>query len=227
MLEQIKPYYRYLFLFLIMGAVSQWMVLSLYLTSMGQKRQILTEITDSPLINLIKVKTGLQLTSFRIIASPRLYAVMIGIPGKPYMMLSSRLNEEFTDSEKEYVVLHETGHYLLHHSVKEAIFFGLLFIIGAFIVHKRKWFVVPLAGVILGLVYIQFGMVSEYEADRFAVNHISDPHGMITATEKFKNAHNPPLNDAGLKWRLFYRSTPYRERIEMANKELQSSINND
>src|SRR4030066_1530533 len=125
---KIKSLSRYFLLFLIIVAVSQWMVLGLYLTSIGQKQQILTEIKNSPQISLIKSKTGLQLESFRIIASPRLYAVMIGVPGKPYMLLSSRLNQEFTDSEKEYVVLHETGHYLLHHAIKEGIFFVLLFI---------------------------------------------------------------------------------------------------
>jgi hypothetical protein len=37
-----------------MAAVSQWMILSLYVTSIGQKQQILTEIKEAPLISLIK-----------------------------------------------------------------------------------------------------------------------------------------------------------------------------
>lgn len=217
---KFKPILPYLLLLLIMGIVSQWMVLSLYFTSFGQKQQILTEIKDSPLINLIKSKTGLQLTSFRIITSPRLYAVMIGLPGKPYMLLSSRVNQEFTNNEKEFVVLHEVGHYLLHHAIKEAIFFIMLFTLGVFVIHKRPWFVVPIVGVLFGLLYIQFGMRSELEADHFAASHMTDPNGMITATEKFKNAHNPPLDDYSLAWKLFYRSVPYHNRVAIANEEI-------
>ncbi|OGV97596.1 hypothetical protein A2W24_06160 [Microgenomates group bacterium RBG_16_45_19] len=222
---KIKSLSRYFLLFLIIVAVSQWMVLGLYLTSIGQKQQILTEIKNSPQISLIKSKTGLQLESFRIIASPRLYAVMIGVPGKPYMLLSSRLNQEFTDSEKEYVVLHETGHYLLHHAIKEGIFFVLLFIVGVLIIHHRSKYLIPIVGVILGLLYIQFGSLSEYEADRFTVKHMTNPQGMITATEKFKNAHFPPLDDSSLKWKLFYRSVPYQDRINIANEEIKSRNN--
>lgn len=217
---KFKSFPKYVLLLLIMAIVSQWMVLSLYLTSIGQKQQVLTEIKESPLIDLIETKTGLKLQSFRIIASPRLYAVMIGVPGNPYMLLSSRLNQEFTDSEKEYVVLHETGHYLLHHTIKEGVFFVLLFIVGALIIHHRSKYLIPIVGVILGLLYIQFGTLSEYEADRFTVKQMTDPQGMITATEKFKNAHFPPLDDYSMRWKLFYRSVPYHDRIELAKKEI-------
>ena len=50
----IKSYFRYVALLIIMAAVSQWMILSLYVTSIGQKQQILTEIKEAPLISLIK-----------------------------------------------------------------------------------------------------------------------------------------------------------------------------
>jgi len=203
------------------------MTINLYLTSIGQKQQVLTEIKDSPIIGVIKDKTGLILDSFRIIASPRLYAVMIGVPGKPYMMLSSKLNQEFTGSEKEYVVLHETGHYLLHHTVKEAVFFLTLFAIGCLLIRKRPWYFIPTIGIVFGLLYIQFGMKNEYEADHFAATHISDPNGMITATEKFKNQNFPPIDDNGIKWKLLYRSTPYNERINIANKEIKSRMDNN
>lgn len=221
MLTRLKPLVRYFFLFVVMGYVSQWMVISLYFASIGQKQQLLTEIKESPLITLIQSKTGLLLNSFKIITSPRPYGVMIGIPNKPYMMLSSQLNQDFTDSEKEYVVLHETGHYQLHHSIKELIFFITFFIIGCFIIRKLPLYFIPIIGIAFGLLNIQYAMRSEYEADRFAVSHITDPQGMITATEKFRNAHFPPLDDYSPLWPVLYRSTPYHVRIEMANKEIE------
>jgi beta-lactamase regulating signal transducer with metallopeptidase domain len=205
-----------------MAGVAQWMGFSLYLSTLGQKQQPLTEVKDSPLITLIKQKTGLQLSSFQIVASSKLYGNMIGIPGSPYMMLSSRLNQEFTDSEKEYVVLHETGHYLLNHSIKELIFFAFFFILGCLIIRKRPFYFIPIIGIVFGLLCIQFGMRSEIEADRFVVSRITDPHGMITATEKFKAAHHPPLDDYSPWWPVFYRSNPYHVRIEMAEAEIIS-----
>jgi len=216
----LKGSIKYIVFFLILAYVSQWMTINLYLTSLGQKQQGLTEVKDSPLFEVIKSKTGLTLNSFQIIASTKLYAVMIGVPGKPYMMLSSKLNQDFTDSEKEYVVLHETGHYLLHHSIMEALFFALLFILGCFLIRKRPWYFIPIIGILFGLIYIQFGMRSEYEADHYAVTHITDPQGMISATEKFKYQNFPPKDDTGIKWRLLYRSVPYQERIEIAKQEM-------
>jgi len=178
----LKGSIKYIVFFLVLAYVSQWMTINLYLTSLGQKQQVLTEVKDSPLIELIKSKTDLTLKSFQIIASPKLYAVMIGVPGKPYMILSSKLNQDFTDSEKEYVVLHETGHYLLHHSIKEALFFAGLFILGCFLIKKRPWYLIPILGILFGLIYIQFGMRSEYEADHFAVTHKTP-----TMSNQFRN----------------------------------------
>jgi len=211
---------KYLLFFIVFAYVSQWMVINLYLSSIGQKQQILTTVSQSPLIDLIGSKTGISLKSFQIVASDKLYGLMIGIPGRPYMVLSSSLDQKFTDSEKEYVVLHEIGHYVLYHSIKEIAFFSLLFLVGIVILRNRKLYLAPILGIIFGLLFIQFASNSEYEADRYAVSRITDPHGMITATNKFKNDRLLPLDDYSIKWKLFYRSTPYHHRIEMADNEI-------
>lgn len=216
---------RYFILLFIILCVATWMTLQLNLTSIGNKHQILTKVTDSSLITLIKEKTGLQLESFQIIASDQPHAAMIGIPGHPFMTVSSDLNDTFTDSEKEYVVLHETGHYLLNHTIKETLFGLFLFVIGCFVIRRhRKLYLIPTIGIMFGLLCIQYGMVSEKEADRFALSHITNPNGMITATEKFRTAHYPPLDDYSPLWPIFYRSNPYHVRIEMAEREIKSRI---
>jgi Zn-dependent protease with chaperone function len=226
MAEQLKSILRYCALLLIIFFVATWMTNILYLSSIGQKQQPLTKVTDSPLLAIIKSKTGLKLDSFQIAASDKLYGNMVGIPGHPYMMLSSKLNDIFTDSEKEYVVLHETGHYLLNHTIKETILGLFLFLIGCFIIHKhRKLYLVPIIGITFGLLCIQYGMVSEKEADRFALAHITDPNGMITATDKFRSAHYPPLDDYSPLWPILFRSNPYHVRIEMAKREIVNREN--
>jgi Zn-dependent protease with chaperone function len=198
------------------------MMLNLYLSSVGQKQQLFTEIKSSPLIDLIQTKTGLTLSSFRIVASTRMYALMVGLPNKPYMVLSSALNQAFSDSEKEYIVLHESGHYLLRHGMKEAIAFILLYAIGCLIIRKLPFWSIPCIGIMLGLLYIQVGMHNEYEADHFALIHITDPQGMITATHKFKAQQFPKIDDHSLTWKLLLRSTPYYERVNMANEEIEA-----
>jgi Zn-dependent protease with chaperone function len=216
----MKKHFKYFLLFIIMAYTSQWMVINLYLTSIGQKQQVLTKITESPLIDLIYQKTGVKLDSFQIVASPKMYATMIGIPGHPYMMLSSSLDSKFTDSEKEYVVLHEVGHYVLHHTIKEGLFFLILLLIGIIILRKRTIFLTPVIGIVFGLLFIQFATRSEYESDHYAVSRITDPNGMITSTAKFKNDHYLVLNDYGIKWKLLYRSTPYHVRIQIVENEI-------
>ena len=146
---------------------------------------------------------------------------MIGVPGRHYMLLSSQLDKEFNGSEKEYVVLHEVGHYLLHHAIREGLFFLVLFVFGCFIIRKKPWYFILMIGIIGGLLYIQVGTRSEYEADHFAVSRMTNPTGMITATEKFRNGHNPSLNDYGLLWPILYRSTPYHTRIQWAKEEIR------
>lgn len=126
-----------------MACVAQWMTLQLDLTAIGQKQQILTKVTDSPLISVIKNKTGLQLSYFQIIASSQPYAFMIGIPGHPFMTLSSNLNSTFNDSEKEYRVFY-------YSQISPHIY------------------LISIIGILFGLFCIQYGMVSEKEADQYA-----------------------------------------------------------
>ncbi len=208
-----------------MAYTSQRMTINLYISSIGQKQQLVTKITQSPLIDLVREKTGIKLESIQIVAASKLYGQMIGIPGHPYMILSSKLNDNFTDSEKEYVVLHETGHYIYNHTLREIGFFVVLLIIGIVFLKNKRIVWAPVVAVVFGLLFIQFATLSEYEADRFAVSHISDPNGMITATARFKNDHALVLDDHSLEWKLLYRSTPYHIRVEIAVDEISKRAN--
>lgn len=60
----------------------QWAAINLYLSSFGQKGNLLQKITDSPLIETIYRNTNLRISSFDIVNSPRPYGLMIGLPQK-------------------------------------------------------------------------------------------------------------------------------------------------
>lgn len=218
----IKRVLQPIVLFGVMALVAQWMMINLYLSSLGQTQQLLTEIKISPLLDFVQAKTGLKLNSFRIIASPRLYALMVGLPGKPYMVLSSTLDQKFSMSEREYIVLHEVGHYVGRHTMIEIFAFIILFILGLWVIRKLHLWLVPIVGVILALGFIQVGARYEYEADHFALKRMTDPNGMITATAKFKAQQIPRIDDRSIMWKLLLRSTPYYERENLANEEIQA-----
>lgn len=74
-------------------------------------------------------------------------------------------------------------------------FLVVLLIIGIVFLKNKRIVWAPVVAVVFGLLFIQFATLSEYEADRLAVSHISDPNGMITATARFKNDHALVLDD--------------------------------
>jgi len=218
---------KYLFFFLLLFLVMQWTVISLYFTSFGQKQELLKKVDKFPLQSLILQKTGVKINSLHIINSNRPYGAMIGVPGAPYLMLSKYLYEKFNTPEMEYVLLHETGHYVLKHSAKEGVLFFIFFGLGSVIIYKihaRKYmlFIILILSLFLGIILLQQGRRHEYEADHFAASKISDPEGMISATKKFQNFYGDHFTYNGniLIMRLFYRSVPYQDRIMMANEEI-------
>lgn len=218
---------KYLFFFLLLFFVMQWTIVSLYFTSFGQKQELIKKINKFPLQNIILEKTGVRIDSLQIINSDHPYGAMVGIPGAPYLILSKYLYEKFSPKELEYVLLHETGHYAMNHAVKEGVVFFLLFAIGSVVVHKikakkRVVFGILILGLIFGIALIQLGRKNEYEADHYAANRISDPQGMILATQKFQNFYGPKFTYGGNSFfiKLFYRSVPYSDRILIAKEEI-------
>jgi Zn-dependent protease with chaperone function len=152
--------------------------------------------------------------------------MMIGLPKYPYMVLSSHLVKTFTTSEIEYVVLHEAGHYVLAHSAKLAALFVSFIIFGSIVVTDIP---IPLiwipTAVLIGLIMIQASRLCEYEADAFALHYITNPKGMISATQKFEKAYQnfgPVRHDEDtLLGRLIYMGIPYNARIRSAKREME------
>ena len=217
---------KYLFFILVFVGVSLWIQLFLSFSSLKQNNSLIEVIQNQNLQNLILQKTGVNIQSIKLSSSSKLFGMMIGIPGFPQLILTKSLYENFSSSEIEYVVLHETGHYVLWHSVTELVL-GLFFLgLGIIIIKKingryLSLIMALILGFVLGVIMIKFGRIHEYQADDYALERISDPRGMIQATKKFKNAAN---NSIGPKNKLlefwFYRSVPYAERIEKAKLEI-------
>jgi Zn-dependent protease with chaperone function len=126
------------------------------------------------------------------------------------------------------VVLHEAGHYVMWHLVKELTVGIILFIIGIIILKRIKnlnksiIFSIFL-GLLFGILLVQIGKYHELQADKYTVKRISNPEGMIGATERFRDYHGKKYsqNQNSVIQFLFYRADPYDNRIKMAREEIE------
>ena len=70
---------------------------------------------------------------------------------------------------------------------------------------------------------IQMSRIFEYEADNFAVKHITNPSGMITATQKFEKAYASRElvrhDEDTILGKFIYVGIPYNERVRNAEGE--------
>lgn len=215
-------YFLFALIFLIVSHHTQ---IKIQLSNLFKKRRLVIEkIKDKDLIDLIYSKTGLTLPYFTILETDQLFGQMIGIPGKPQMTLSKSLYKEFNKSESEYVVLHEVGHYKLGHSISEFIYVLFFLLIGSLVISLYRFdlLVSIFLGIVVAIIFISIARLHEYEADDYSVKRMSDPNGMITATDKFRNYWNSPNELLRI---LFYRGVPYEKRIENAKKEIKRRKN--
>ncbi len=223
-------------IYIIYGLVfiftSQWAQIKLWSSSLGQKKHPITIIKNSKIQKLIRNKTGINIGTIKILESNRLFAMMIGIPTKPQLIISRNLYETFSPDELEYVVLHEVAHYKFWHTVIELTVEILLFVIGVFILNKfsHSYLSIPSAiilGLIFGVIMIRLGRIHEYQADNYARKHMTNPKGMIDATNKFRGYYGKNFtgNNHKIIEFLFYRGNPYDNRIAMAQKEITERMN--
>ncbi len=212
---------------LIFLYIPLWVPINLFLSSLGKKRPPISSIENKQLQQLILNKTGVAIKSIKISQSVCPFGMMIGIPSHPQLILSRNLYETFSPKELEYVVLHEAGHYKLGHGIKELIIGLVLFFIGLFIINNfiflPSMFTAVMLGIVFGVIMIRIGRMHEYQADYFSLKKMTDPTGMISATNKFRGFYGKSYteNRNKLLQFLFYRGNPYANRIKMAEKEIE------
>jgi len=199
-----------------------WLQIKLTLSTLEQ-RKIFEPVKDENLLNLIFEKTGLKLSAIQIFNSPIFFAMMGSFLSKPVMILSKKLYENFSEKELEYVIFHETGHYLLAHNLKEILIGISLSVLGSVFIltFSVNFFVSFLLALIFGIFAIQLFRGFEYQADKFALKALGTPTAMISATKKFVKGNNAKLINRGLGRifkLLFVRTVPYWERVKIAEE---------
>lgn len=203
--------------------ITHWLQAKLLISSLGKEKSPVTFVENQHIQDLVEEHTGYKITNIKIVEADHPYGMMIGLPGKPQLILSRGLFDNFEPNSLEYVVLHESAHYRFHHSIKQLLVLIVCLVVGIVLLKftpntKFVLFLTALVGLILGVFFLQIAKLNEYQADRYAAQHISDPQGMIDATENFENYFGDQKRNKLLQF-LFYRGVPYQDRIKIAEQE--------
>jgi Zn-dependent protease with chaperone function len=182
-------------------------------------------IKDEWIKNIVKKKTGLTLLDITLFHDKKMYGMMAGLPFWPKMILSTGLYESLNKDELEWVVLHEAGHCVLWHNLQSFFIEMITLAFGIYLINisNIKLFFIPIHAILLSIVCIHLiRWTTEYVADKYSINLVDNPNGVITAQEKFrKNYSKNFMNDEKSIFRFLFHWNIYpSQRIEMANKRL-------
>lgn len=171
-------------------------------------------------------KTRLPLSIKILDEKEKMIGFMIGSPPfKPLMLFSEKLYKAFTDDEMQWVILHESGHYLMWHNLKFAISQLTIFILGLYFIIRLRIDILLsiLIFIVLSITYIHIAKIFEYQADGYAAKNMDNPEGMITGNIKMREANKKFVQNKFVKNFLII-GLPYEERIKIARKQLAISL---
>jgi Zn-dependent protease with chaperone function len=140
------------------------------------------------------------------------------------MVLSKKIYESFNKDELEWVLLHEAAHCIMWHVLKCAVVQAVMLFTGIFIIYRLQvsiW-TLPFFSLFTSVLAIQCMKYFEYEADKYSIERVDNPQGVITAQTKFEKA-NPSwfYNEKNITRTLFYWNILPSQRITMAKKRMK------
>lgn len=204
-------------------ATTLWTQIDMFASGIEKGKPLVRTIEDKNIQRLVFEKTGVKINNILLSDSSRLFAAMVGVPGRPQLTMSQSLYSSFSHDQLEYVLLHEIGHYQLQHTIIELIVGSAFLISGIGVLKKHPKMPLSIVlGILCGIAMIQVGRIYEVQADRFALAKIENPQGMIEATHAFKAYYDRyGRTPTSLERRLLYRGNPYENRIKMAEVEIK------
>jgi Zn-dependent protease with chaperone function len=210
---------------LIFIFISQWFLLPTMISGIFRATQTSRVEQDPAILEFLKKEGKIHFNSYRVIHSSKPFAAIGGVPGFPQLFISKALLDTFSTDEMHYVLMHEVGHVTRQHVLREVmLMIAIISMVWSLFAKIHLWqkprktqlILACFAGVFLGMVMIQFERIHEYEADYYAIQHLKDPQGMVTAAGKLKEAWGTPERQTIIR-ELLYRGVPYEARISIAN----------
>lgn len=186
-------------------------------------------VDDKWIKSTVFKKTGLKLLDITIFHDKNMYGLMAGLPFWPKMILSEGLYQSLNKDELEWVILHEAAHCVLWHNLEAFLIEMIILFFGIYTINLLNFSTIMSAifSIFLSLICIQiirWGI--EYAADKFSIERVNNPKGVITAQSKFRNAYskNPFHSDKSiLRFLLHWNIYPAR-RIIMAKQRIKNSL---
>lgn len=196
-----------------------WFQIKTSLSAFIRPKKNISQLRDPWISDTIKKKTGLTIKSITIFETDKLFGMMAGIPAKPMMILSRGIYKEFKKDELEWLILHEAGHCVLWHSAKMASFQVVSIIIGIFLINYfNQGFYSIILAMIMGYIFIRYAKHCEYEADRYSIEKIDNPKGVITAQKKLVKHYK--INENSFFRKYLTSQTLPSQRIAMAKARM-------
>jgi len=199
---------QYLIFLTIFVVLADWSQIWLFVEPLIKPSVKKIKLKNKEILRTIKEKSGLHLNSIIVIESEKMYGGMSGIPGRPQMILSSKLIKTLDKGELEYVLLHEAAHFKYSHPVILGISQIALIGLGIYLVREASFIITAIIGVTFGLFFIQIARITERAAENFSASHMSDPKYMLGAVNKFEkewsNISLPKLRKL-LSWNISYK----------------------
>lgn len=212
------------FIIIFLAVVNWFQILSFSSLIIGPKIKT-SLVKDEWIKNIVKKKTGLSLLDITLFHDKKMYGMMAGLPFWPKMILSTGLYESFNKDELEWVILHEAGHCLLWHNLQAFLIEMVVLFSGIYLIQTKNinLIFIPILSIILSIVTIQMIRWStEYMADKYSIDRVSNPKGVITAQNKFRNNYQKNIlnNEKSILRFLFHWNITPSLRIKMAKKKL-------
>lgn len=216
-------YLKYFLFSILYFYISNWFQIKTFIKHLFHPKRSIEVIHDEYISSLIKRETGLSLKRILVFKSEKMFGMMPGIPIKPELILSSRILEDLNKDELEWVILHESAHCLFWHVPKTILIQLSVWVIGLLILKFLSNIVlIILLSTGLSLLVIRFMRVLEWQADKFAINKVSNPEGVISAQEKFKKVNSKlSFYQKGIFRQLLFWNILPVERVKLAEQRIQ------
>lgn len=213
-----------IFVILFLSIVNWSQIISFSSLFVGSKIKTST-IKDEWINNVVKKKTGLKLLDITLFHDKKMYGMMAGLPFWPKMILSTGLYKSLNKDELEWVILHEAGHCILWHNLQSFFIEMILLAIGIYLIQisNMNIFFIPVHAILFSIIAIHLiRWTTEYVVDKYSINLVNNPNGVITAQEKFrKNYSKNFMNDEKSIFRFLFHWNIYpAQRIEMAKERI-------
>lgn len=190
--------------------------------------KIKTEILKDDWINsVVKKKTGLNLKNITLFKDEKMYGMMTGLGPliMPRMVLSEGLYKNLNKDELEWVILHEAGHCVLLHNLQSLIIELIFLATGLYLISTQNinLFLIPIISFVFSIISIQIiRLMTEYTADMYSISRVDNPHGVITAQDKFRKNYTGSIfsNEKSIIRFLLHWNIYPSQRIKMARKRL-------